>query len=85
MAFQLPGWIVSGAASARDKARESRGKSLQERLADSAAVCETAAFMLSLNAKSDRVLAYVDPVPESTRAALRRLREEAQRPWSSRE
>lgn len=82
MGMDLPGWVVSGAVSARDKARPSRNRTLAERLADSAAACATAAYMLSLNTKRDRVLAFSEPLPDSTIAALERLRREAKRPWS---
>ncbi|MFT7625925.1 MAG: hypothetical protein ACI9WU_005117 [Myxococcota bacterium] len=82
MAIELPGWVVSGAVSARDKARPSRNRTLTERLDDSAAVCATAAYMLSLNSKRDRVLAFNDPLPPSTLAALERLRRQATRPWN---
>lgn len=81
MAIDLPGWVISGAESARDKARQSRDLSLEERLRASEAVCATAAYMLALNPKRTRVLQWVDPVPESTVAALERLRASAARPW----
>ncbi len=81
MAIELPKWVISGAESARDKARLSRDLTLAERLSSSEAVCATAAYMLALNAKRDRVLHRVDPVPESTVSALARLRREAKKPW----
>jgi len=65
MATDLPGWVKSGAESARDKARLSRDLSLEDRLKASAAVCATASYMLALNPKRKRVLQWVDPVPAS--------------------
>lgn len=83
MATDLPGWVKSGAESARDKARLSRDLSLEDRLKASAAVCATASYMLALNPKRKRVLQWVDPVPQSTVAALARLRRDARRPWTA--
>ena len=80
---ELPRWVISGAESARGKARRGRSRSLQERLLDSEAVCATAAWMLALSAQRDRALAWVDPLPLSAREALRRLRKEARQPWIS--
>ena len=80
---ELPAWVVSGAESARDKARESRGRDLAQRLADSESVCQTVIEMLALNPNRERVLSWVEPLPASTVRALARLRREAARPWPS--
>lgn len=46
----------------------------EERVAITAAVCRSAAAMLALHADRQRILDLQDPLPESTLAALRRLR-----------
>ncbi|MCB9695044.1 MAG: hypothetical protein H6736_24840, partial [Alphaproteobacteria bacterium] len=46
----------------------------EERLAVVARVCRAAWHVLELNPNRDRILRERDPLPESTRAALARLR-----------
>jgi hypothetical protein len=48
-----------------------------ERLAVVALLCRDAVTLLQMNPKADQVLAMRDPVPESTKRALARLRREA--------
>jgi hypothetical protein len=51
-----------------------RTLSPEERLAVVASLCRDAVQLLLLNDKRDRVLSLRDPVPESTKRALARLR-----------
>ena len=72
----LPGWVVSDVESVR---RETRAlKSLTpEQCWEMALRCtRDAIWALTLSDKAQAALAYEDPVPPSTSAALRRLREE---------
>ena len=57
-----------------EEVERARGLTPDQRLAVTALLCRDAMALLAVNSKRDRVLARRDPVPESTRRALARLR-----------
>jgi hypothetical protein len=77
---QLPKWAVDDRTSIEREAAPWRGRSLEEHARATSAACRAAARQLALRPDRERLLAYRDPLPESTRIALRRLRDEAPRP-----
>ena len=74
---KLPGWVVDPKVSLREKCEPYRHMTPEERARDLWDVCAAAAQLLSLNPNRSRVLSLVDPLPESTRRALARLRQQA--------
>lgn len=70
----VPSWAADDRESVRWEAEPYRGMTPEERGAKMAAACRAAAKLL--RAREDRavVLAYRDPLPESTVLALKRLR-----------
>lgn len=71
---KLPGWLVDDAESVRQEAAPYRDMLPTERGAHLAAACRGAARLIASRADRARVLEYRDALPESTRAALARLR-----------
>jgi hypothetical protein len=75
----LPKWMVDDRTSIEREAAPWRGRSPEEHARATAAACRAAARQLALRPDRERLLAYRDPLPQSTRVALRRLREAARR------
>ena len=71
---RLPGWVVDNDASVRDEIAPYRGLSMAERWAATQRCCRAAMRMLAFHPDPGPALAYRDPLPESTVAALARLR-----------
>lgn len=72
----LPGWVVDDRASVAKEAAPYRELTAEQRSALLAAACRAAARQLASRADRQRILAYRDPLPPSSVAILRRLREE---------
>ena len=70
---RLPGWIVDDATAVRREALPYRELSFEERARHTAMACRGAARQLAARADRERLLAYRDPLPESTVQALARL------------
>jgi hypothetical protein len=75
MAFTLPPSLRRDLHSLEAEVEWSRGLTPEQRLVVLAGLCRDALDLLNMNPLRDRVLAMVDPVPPSTVAALKRLRE----------
>lgn len=71
----LPGWVVSNRESVEREAAPYRGLSADERFRAMRAACRSAARQLRARPDRERLLAYRDPLPASSIAVLRRLRE----------
>lgn len=74
---KLPGWVVDPKRSVREKCEPYRHMTPEERARDLWDVCSAAAQLLALNTNRSRVLSLQDPLPESSRRALARLRSQA--------
>lgn len=76
MAVDLPGWAKRREAIDADEARRLRDMTPVQRLELLRALCRDAARLLRAmpDDRRKRALEFRDPVPESTRAALARLR-----------
>lgn len=79
MAAKLPAWVVSNRESVLAEAAPYRYLSAAERAQHLAIACRTSARMLRARPDRLRVIALKDPLPESSVAALARLREQARR------
>jgi hypothetical protein len=77
MLKKLPGWVVSNHESVEREAVHYRGMTVDQRLELLASLCKMVPPLLEMNALRDRVLALRDPLPESSRRALARLRQQA--------
>jgi hypothetical protein len=75
MAFVLPPSLDKDVHSVEEEAAHARALTPEERLRLVALVCRSALQVLNLHPKRALVLRLRDPLPESTRVALRRLRE----------
>jgi hypothetical protein len=71
--IRLPKWVVSNDDSVRDEVAPYLGMSEADRLRLSRELCREAAAILRQRPDPDRWWEWVDPLPESTVAALRRL------------
>jgi hypothetical protein len=71
---ELPGWAKDPVASVREQAERYRHMTPTERAMHLLDACDAAAQLLALNKHRARLLARRDPLPESTVAALARLR-----------
>ncbi len=78
MGHPLPGWVEDDAESVRAEAAPYIGMTPEERARHLKAACRAAARMIRSRADAERVLAFEDPLPDSSRRALERLRREAQ-------
>jgi hypothetical protein len=74
---KLPGWVVDDVESVHQEVRHLRGTTPQERWQMAIACAEDALWALSLSDRAEQALTRRDPLPESTIAALQRLRREA--------
>lgn len=75
----LPKWVVDDQTSIEREAAPWRGRPPEAHQRATAAACRAAARQLAQRADRERLLAFRDPLPESTLAALRRLRATARR------
>lgn len=71
---RLPGWVVDNTTSVRREAEPYVTMTPAERRAVAHQCCRAALEMLRRSPFADRALDLVDPVPESTRVALAKLR-----------
>jgi hypothetical protein len=72
---RLPGWVIDNDASVREEVAPYVGATYAERLAATRACCRAAIRTLAFHFDPERALAYSDPLPPSTVAALERLRQ----------
>ena len=72
---RLPGWVTSNGESVWRETAQSRHQTPSQRWADVVAACSTLRFYWSIPGYAERVKNAVDPLPESSRVALARLRE----------
>lgn len=77
MLTKLPGWVVDNDTSVRREAAEWRDLTPAQRWHLAKLCASTAMWAVGLNEAPQRVLDYVDPLPESTVTALARLRRAA--------
>ena len=75
----LPGWVTDDAESVRREAEPYRRMSHEQRMRHLSMVCRDAWRLAISRPERDAVLAYRDPLPESSVAALARLRALARR------
>jgi hypothetical protein len=71
---KLPGWVTDNKTSVEREAALWRNRTEAERAAALAAACSAAAKILRARTDSPRVFEWVDPLPASSVAALKRLR-----------
>lgn len=81
MLAKLPGWVVDDATSIREEVREWARTSPAERWKLALLCSRDAMWAARASGYRERILEHVDPVPESTRNALERLRR--QTGWGS--
>ncbi|MEY4508421.1 MAG: hypothetical protein RLZZ450_543 [Pseudomonadota bacterium] len=72
----LPKWAVDNATSLRREAAPYLALEPEQRALELRAVCRSAARLLRARGDAERILNLVEPLPESSRQALRRLREQ---------
>ena len=71
---RLPGWVIDNDASVRDEVAPYLGRSMAERWLATRRCCRAAMRMLAFQPDPRPALAYRDPLPDGTTAALARLR-----------
>lgn len=76
MAIVLPPSLDKRIHTVDAEVVHARSLTPEERLVLVARVCRATMHLLNLNEKRDRILRMRDPVPESTRVAWKRLREQ---------
>lgn len=74
-ANRLPKWVTSNEASVWRETAQSRRMTPEERWADVVAACDSLKLYWDIPGYPERIKAAVDPLPESSRVALARLRE----------
>jgi len=74
MPISLPPSLRKERHTIREEVAWAKGLSPEERLQVLASLCRDAVLLLQMNPKRDRILAARDPLPESSRRALARLR-----------
>jgi hypothetical protein len=72
----LPPWATADRASIERQAARYRSLTPEERARELAAVCRAAARLVASRPDRAEILAHRDELPESSRRALARLREE---------
>jgi hypothetical protein len=77
MLERLPGWVVDDVASVRREVAEWKGLSVADRWRLAHQCSRDAMWAIRAGGRAERILAHSDPLPDSTRAALARLRREA--------
>ena len=73
---ELPAWAMDNRTAVAREAAPYRGLSSEERWRLMSAACRGAARQLRNRSDRERIPAYRDPLPASSVAILRRLREE---------
>ena len=73
----LPGWVIDDAESVRREAEPYRRASAEQRMRHLSMVCRDAWRLAISRTDREAVLAYRDPLPEGSVAALARLRAQA--------
>jgi hypothetical protein len=76
---ELPKWVVSNDESVRRETERARAMTPQERWADVVGACDMLRTYWSIPGYAERIKTAVDPLPESSRKHLARLREVARR------
>jgi hypothetical protein len=74
--IKLPKWLADNRSAVLWEVADAAAQSPQQRFEALRRACATGAELLRLNPHPQRVLDWVDPLPESSRAALARLRAE---------
>lgn len=74
--IEQPGWVIDNVESVLREAARYRGMPPAEKIELVASACRTAALMLEASPNRDRALAYQEPLPRSSEAALQRLMQE---------
>lgn len=75
----IPRWAVDNRTAVQREAAPYRGLTPEQRAQAVAAACRAAARQLAERPDRQRLVEYRDPLPESSVAALRRLRMAARR------
>jgi hypothetical protein len=83
MAMELPGWAIDDVESVREEVAEWKGLSPAELWKLAQLCARDAIWAVHASGDPERILAHEDPLPESTIAALARLRKE--RGWGERD
>lgn len=73
---ELPGWVVDDVESVRWEVADWIDLSPAERWRLAEICSEDAVWAIRASGRAEEILAYEDPLPESTQRALRRLRAE---------
>lgn len=76
---RLPGWVTSNAESVWRETEQARRQTPEQRWAELVAACDMLRLYWSIPGYAERVRQAVDPLPESSRRALARLRDEYRR------
>jgi hypothetical protein len=76
---RLPKWVTSNAESVWRETERSRQQTPAERWRDVVAACDTLRIYWTIPGYAERVMNAADPLPESSKQALARLREEFRR------
>jgi hypothetical protein len=71
---KLPPWVIDNRTAVAREAAPYRGLSAEARWRATAAACRAAARQLAQRADRERLLAFRDPLPESSVRILQRLR-----------
>ncbi len=74
MLARLPAWVVSNQESVRRESEPYRHLTMDQRFELVRSACADAMRLLAMRPDADQALDYQDPLPESTRRALDRLR-----------
>jgi hypothetical protein len=71
---KLPGWVVDDVTSVREEVAPYVNASVEQLWRDTQDCARAAMWAVRASGMAERVLAYEDPLPASTVAALERLR-----------
>lgn len=74
MLAKLPAWVISNEESVRREAEPYRDLTVEQRLDLVRRACADAMLLLAMRPDRQAALDHEDPLPESTRQALARLR-----------
>jgi hypothetical protein len=70
---QLPAWVVPNDVSVENEVAEYRDMPPEQKLRFSRSLCREAALIIASRPDAARLWEWIDPLPQSTVAALRRL------------
>jgi hypothetical protein len=79
MLRQLPGWVVDNITAVSRESAPYRGMPIELRWRELSAACQAAVRQIAERPDRDRLLEYRDPLPASSVAALKRLRDAARK------